>query len=245
MSAIQSRLAGVPGYFRPRLPTNPFSPFRSLYELEPTRARLAAFVDFAAQNAARMRVSIATTDVETGEPVIFDTAAGDTIDPEHLLASCGFLPEFAPVEIGGRFLGDGGLSINAPVEPVLEEASPLPYIVVVDLFARDGSRPTSLETALARKNDLLFGNQTVLRLEAFLRGREAAGRGASTMPPIFYLSYRAPPDEAGSEKMFDFSKHTAENRWNAGRLDMQEALKRMARANGKGGLHLIRRAVAS
>src|SRR5436305_12804725 len=31
MSAIQSRLAVAPGYFRPRLPTHPFSPFRSLY----------------------------------------------------------------------------------------------------------------------------------------------------------------------------------------------------------------------
>jgi NTE family protein len=246
LSAIQSRLAGAPGYFRPRLRTDPFSPFRSLYDLEPMHARLKGLLDFDLLNSGDARVSIATTDIETGEPVIFDTAAGDALGSQHLLASCGFLPEFAPVEIGGRLLGDGGLSINAPFEPVLDEVgSPPPYILVVDLFARDGVRPTSLEVALARKNDLTFANQTVLRLQSFLRGRAAAGADARTAPTIFYLSYRAVPDEAGSEKMFDLSRRTAETRWNMGRLDMQEALKRMAGGNEEGGLHLIRRAVES
>jgi NTE family protein len=242
LSAIQSRLAGAPGYFRPRLPADPFSPFRSLYDLAPMHARLKGLIDFDLLNAGRPRVSIATTDIESGEPVIFDTAAGDVLRSEHLLASCGFLPEFAPVEIGGRLLGDGGLSINAPFEPVLDEAgSPPPYILVVDLFARDGSRPTSLETALARKTDLTFANQTVLRLQSFLRGRTAAGAAAHTAPPIFYLSYRAVPDEAGSEKMFDLSRRTAETRWRMGRLDMQEALKRISGNAATGGLHVIRR----
>jgi NTE family protein len=35
------------------------------------------------------------------------------------MASCGFLPELAPVEIDGRMLADGWLSANAPVEIVL------------------------------------------------------------------------------------------------------------------------------
>ena len=47
--------------------------------------------------------------METGDLVLFDTANGNQIGMDHLLASCGFLPEFAPLEIGGRLLGDGGL----------------------------------------------------------------------------------------------------------------------------------------
>ena len=58
--------------------------------------------------------------LNVGQPtVIFDTANGERIELDHLMATCGFLPEFAPVEIGGRLLGDGGFSANAPIEPVL------------------------------------------------------------------------------------------------------------------------------
>ena len=201
-------------------------------------------IDFDLLNSGEARVSVATTDIESGEPVIFDTAAGDRIELDHLLASCGFLPEFAPLEIAGRLLGDGGLSMNAPVEVVLEEpGSPPPYVLVVDLFARDGSRPTSLEAALARKNDLTFSNQTILRLEAFERGRKAAGATGPAGPPVFYLSYRAVPEEAGPEKMFDLSRQTAEDRWQVGCLDMREALARLKSKTIGSALHVIRRPV--
>src|SRR3954470_16693046 len=80
------------------------------------------------------------------------------------MASCGFLPEFAPVDIGGRLLGDGGLSANAPIEALANDAAK-GLVFVIDLFARDGERPRSLEDALARKNDIMFGNQTMQRLK--------------------------------------------------------------------------------
>jgi NTE family protein len=90
---------------------------------------------------------------------------------DHLLASCGFLPEFAPVEIEDRLLADGGLSWNAPFDPILDEIDGDLMVYVVDLYARDGRRPQSLEAALERKSDLLFGNQTVLRLRYLLETR--------------------------------------------------------------------------
>jgi NTE family protein len=37
------------------------------------------------------------------------------------LASCDFLPEFAPVELAGRLLGDEWLAVNTPLEPILDE----------------------------------------------------------------------------------------------------------------------------
>lgn len=71
--------------------------------------RLSKLVDFGILNSGAVRVCIAATDIQSGEPVVFDTAMGDRISMDHLLASCGFLPEFEPLEIGGRLLGDGGL----------------------------------------------------------------------------------------------------------------------------------------
>jgi NTE family protein len=172
--------------------------------------------------------------------VVFDTARGDVITVEHLLASCGFLPEFAPVEIGGRLLGDGGLSANAPIEALMfdDRHAGERVCFVVDLFARDGARPTGLESAFARKNDLLFGNQTRIRLDAWRRELElsralesasgAAEQGRSRVRAIVHLSYRPPPHEAGPEKMFDLSRATVSERWRAGCLDAEEAMREVA-----------------
>ncbi len=220
-SAVRTRLFGAPGHFRPRLSLNPVKRFESLYDLTPMRTRLEKLVDFGRLNDGSMRVSIAATDIETGELVVFDTGAGAHIDVDHLLASCGYLPEFAPMEIDGRLLGDGGLYANAPVEIVVDEWTQGP-ILVLDLFARDGSRPTSLEAALERRNDLIFGNQTVRFLNAYC-GAERPG-----VAPILYFSYRASGNEAGPEKTFDMSRATITDRWRAGMLDMADALQRMA-----------------
>src|SRR5215208_5915402 len=147
MGAIRTRLVGSTGHFYPRIPAMNASRFRSFYDMAP------------------MRDCVAATDIETGEPVIFDSRKLP-IEMDHLLASCGFLPEFAPIEVGGRLLGDGGLSLNAPFDPIIESEIQNDLVLyVVDLYARDGPRPDSLEAAAERKNDLLFGNQTFIRLK--------------------------------------------------------------------------------
>src|SRR4051794_1991657 len=130
ISALQTRLFGAAGHFRPRLSLNPMKRFESLYDLTPMRRRLEKLVDFDRLNGGPVRVSVATTVIETGELVVFDTGAGARIGVQHLLASCGFLPEFAPVEIDGRLLGDGGLYANAPVEIFLDSWTQGPVIVL-------------------------------------------------------------------------------------------------------------------
>src|SRR5205807_7069990 len=129
------------------------------------RSRLDALIDFERLNGGDIRLTVATTDVETGELVMFDTDRGDRIEIDHLLASCGYLPEFAPVDIRGRLLGDGGLAANAPIEALRDHDGALTCFVL-DLFPREGERPKDLESALARKSDLTFANQTWQRLEA-------------------------------------------------------------------------------
>ena len=116
-SAVQTRLFGRHGFFNPRLPSFR-SRFSSFYDLAPLMRELKELVDFELLNSGETRLSVATTDVQTGELIIFDST-DVTIEIDHLLASCGFLPEFSPIEINGRLLGDGGLSANAPFEPIL------------------------------------------------------------------------------------------------------------------------------
>ncbi len=232
MSAVQARLVGSPRHMRTAGPRLSFSSF---YDLAPTVDYLRKVIDLGRLNSGEIRFTVATTDIETGDVVLFDSLR-DRIGIDHLLASCGFLPEFAPIEIDGRLLGDGGLAANAPVEPMLEECQGSDAtILVVDLFARDGPRPRTLESALERKNGLLFGNQTFLRLAAyrdFWKGRDRT----QPLPTILYLSYRPVAGEAGPEMTFDFSPASASDRWAAGRMDMEEALLRHDAAKAEGAV---------
>jgi NTE family protein len=187
------------------------------------RERLQSLIDFGQLNSGETRICIVATDIESGEPVIFDSAKS-RIEMDHLMASCGFLPEFAPLELDGRFLGDGGLSLNVPFDPILNGQSDGDLLLyIIDLYARDGGWPTSLEGALERKNDLLFGNQTVLRLKYCIKLRKARAELegiAHRRDRIVLLSYRPGMEEPGPEKSFELSPAALAQRWKAGVLDM-------------------------
>jgi NTE family protein len=244
LGAMTARLFGSAGHFVPRLPSlNPLR-FHSLYDLAPLRATLSRLIDFDRLNSGDIRVAIVATDVETGEPVLFDSAH-DRIGMDHLLASCGFLPEFAPVEIQNRLLVDGGLSWNAPFDPILQECDGDLLVYIVDLYARDGRRPRTLEAALERKSDLLFGNQTMLRLRYMLETRRLRRTLRGNQPvateKIVLLSYRANSGEPGPEKSFDFSDSALAERWQAGHLDMEAAHRPAAQENDEEPIIIVRR----
>jgi NTE family protein len=206
---MQSRLSGAPGFFTLRPPAENAIRFKSVYDLSPLRRTLDQVVDFGRLNSGPIRLCVAATDIRSGDPVMFDTSAGCTIGADHILASCGFLPEFAPIEIDGQLLGDGGLSYNAPFEPALA-SSDISTTIVADLFARDGNSPSSLAEAAERKNDLIFGNQTFLRLKAAL---------SRSHQRCIYLSYRN-EQEPGAEKPYDLSASAIARRWEAGGSDL-------------------------
>ncbi|WP_245318291.1 patatin-like phospholipase family protein [Bradyrhizobium sp. DOA1] len=222
LNSISTRLLGHAGFFHPRLPL-PSPQFGGLYDLGPTRERLRQLIDFERLNEGDPRITICATDVESGDAVLFDSAS-ERIEMDHILASCGFLPEFAPVQVAGRWLGDGGFSLNAPFEPILESPSPL-RLYVIDLFARDGKVPDGIEAAAERKSDLTFGNQTFQRLGHALEARQlrAELQGLARDDFVYLLSYRPGREEAGPEKSFDLSETAMAQRWRAGLLDMQHA----------------------
>jgi NTE family protein len=188
--------------------------------------RLKRLIDFGRLNSGEVRVSICATDVESGDAVFFDTDDGP-LEMDHLLASCGFLPEFAPVNVDGSLYVDGGLSANAPFDAILRTNATI-RLFVVDLFSRDGARPKTIEAAGERKADLMFGNQTFMRLRDQVELRRLRKElGYLTIEfedEIFLLSYRSGPEEPGPEKSYNFSSDSLSTRWSVGRRDMAFAL---------------------
>jgi NTE family protein len=252
LMAMHTRAVGRAGIFTPRPPAELLlGGTLSLYDLGPLGGKLEQFIDFRRLNEGDVRLSVVTTDLETGEAVVFDTAdrAAGWIEPKHLLASCGFLPEFQPIEIDGRLLGDGGLVANAPIEVVLDgdggddgdTDEPLTCFLV-ELFCRRGERPKTLVAAAERRLDLLLAGQTKRALDGLVResasrqllaettrrpskqggyaGRPAGFRGAL----VLHLAYRPVPATAGPQKHFDFSPASLADRWTSGAADMQAAL---------------------
>jgi NTE family protein len=67
--------------------------------------------------AMRISLGVVATDLQTGRPVVFH-GSGDVVDP--IRASCAYPGFFLPVKIEGRWLVDGGISVNVPVEAAAE-----------------------------------------------------------------------------------------------------------------------------
>ena len=266
-SVLETLFLGRPGVFRPRLSPGPRAgagDVSALYDLAPLRAQVTELIDFDRVNRGDVRLSICTTDVVTGERVVFDTGQGARVGPEHVVASCALLPLFAPVEIGGRLLGDGGLASNAPLDLVLDDPADGALCFVIDLFAPEGSRPHTLGASLSRAGDLAFGNQSRrLRegLEREQRLRTVIARLGGTLPPelrkrpdvaallaegrlrpteMHTLSYRAGFDEAGPAKVFDFSRATLADRWRGGEDAMRAVLRTLGPAGQEQGAGSVR-----
>ena len=115
-------------------------------------------------------------------------------------------------------------------------------LIVADLFARDGARPVGLQEALARKNAILFGNQTWYRLEAYRRLWQRDLADGRDTPAILYLSYLPVSGEAGPEAPYDYSLASARDRWAEGFLDGRQAVALAAQGKAPAGATLaIRR----
>lgn len=243
-NTLAARLGGARALFHPRPGLGLGDEVPSFYDSARASAALTGLVDFDRLNAGGTRFCVAATDIETGALVTFDTAAGDRIGIDHLLASGGLLPSFAPVRIDGRLLGDGGFAANAPLEPFLasdRQGALPPLAVLIDLFAPDGPVPRRIETAAERATDLKWATQTLLRLQGLVRERALEARWRDDPgTTLLHLSYRPRSEEAGSEKPYDFSAASLRDRAAAGHADAQAALARLDAIEHPGtpGLHV-------
>ncbi|WP_051243051.1 patatin-like phospholipase family protein [Azohydromonas australica] len=243
LHAMQTVMLGRPGLFTPRssgflslLPGTPSDV--GLFDGRPLLGTLERVVDFDYLNSAALPLVIGCVDLESGEPVYFDSRR-QTIEPRHVLASTAFIPGFPPVEIDGRLLGDPGMLCNLPLDPLLGEPPDGDHVCfAVDLFDARGGRPFSMDTALERAQDIAFASQSLRTIDAYRReyrlrhllarqtrrtknaAADAAGGGETA---VALLAYR-PPEHEVAAKTLEFSASSVQERWAAGQQDMRAAV---------------------
>ncbi|HKM62717.1 MAG TPA: patatin-like phospholipase family protein [Acidisphaera sp.] len=100
---------------------------------------------------AAPHLTVAATDVQTGQAVLFDNAA---IDVEILVASACLPFVFPPVEIGDRAFWDGAYSRNPPLQPLLWPAPPDEIVLVRALPVRRAQVPRSATEIFNRLNEI-------------------------------------------------------------------------------------------
>ncbi|MFD1342595.1 DUF3734 domain-containing protein [Litorisediminicola beolgyonensis] len=253
VAAAEVTLAGAPGFFRPRMPTEfwPFgsAPSLSFYDTAPLKATLEELVDFDLLNSGGPRLCVGATDVETGNFVYFDSRK-TRIDARHIMASGALPPGFPPVEIDGRHYWDGGLVSNTPLQYVMEEAEgdqPL-CVFQVDLFNARGGLPTDVIDVQQREKDIRYSSRTRLTTDRYrdlhalhlAAERLAAklpddlrddpdlaqlrrGTGPSCPVTLVHLIHRKQGFE-GSGKDYEFSRQSMADHWSAGRNDVARTL---------------------
>ena len=112
--------------------------------------RLADLIDrvFVSQTFEQLRIPMAVvaTNLNSGEAVVF--TEGNLIDP--IRASCAFPGIFEPVEIGTRWLVDGGLIAPVPTQAARNMGAK--YVVGVSVGVPEGDRgkPTNIFQVVSR-----------------------------------------------------------------------------------------------
>jgi NTE family protein len=209
-----SATAGRPGIFGPLL--SAFTPWTddqpSIFETSQLAITLESLVNFDRLNAGTCRYTATAVDLETGDDVVFDSTAIQ-IKPDHIRASAALPVAFPPVEIDGRWLVDGGLSANLPLDPVLSAPPPRATLcIAVDLLPLHGPKPATIGEAASRMQDLIFAAQSRRSIN---RWKAAYTRREGITLSLVRLAYTE-QDEEVAGKALDFSAPTVEQRWSAG-----------------------------
>jgi NTE family protein len=191
-SASATATFGIPGFFRPRMPPPYFAPegtpgALSFYDTSPLRETLIDLVEFDVIKSKRVRLSVGSVNVRSGNSIYFDNFTPDMeIAPEHVMASGALPPGFPPITIKGEAYWDGGLVSNSPLWYVLDDDRHLEALVMqVDLFSARGELPTTLDEVLERQKDIQYSSKTRFntnRAKELETLRDALGRVLEQLP---------------------------------------------------------------
>lgn len=229
LSLSQTLAHGRPGLFHPALralwsilPGIPSPPH--LFDTSPLRKTLIDLIDFGRLTDGPIRLLVTAVDVETGEDVVFDSHAGG-IKVDHLMASTAFPIAFPPVAIEGRVYVDPGISTNLPVTPMFADGGQENVLcLALDLVSAVGKAPTSLDDAVGRAHDLIFASQSRHALREFMLSEPASPSGGAA---IVHLAYGGKDQEIGG-KSLDFSRSSIQQRWAAGKANVENVLRQRA-----------------
>jgi NTE family protein len=94
----------------------------------------------------RIPMAVVATNLNTGEPVVF--SEGNLIDP--IRASCAFPGIFEPVEIGTRWLVDGGLTAAVPTHAARELGGKCVIGVSVGMHDGHAGKPSNVFQVVSR-----------------------------------------------------------------------------------------------
>ena len=109
------------------------------------------------------RLTVAVTDVETGEAVLFDNAS---VTVEALVASACLPFVFPAVRIGDHSCWDGGYAGNPPLGPLLTPAPPEELVLIRAQPARRPGVPTTPMEIMNRLNEIACHNVLTAELAA-------------------------------------------------------------------------------
>ncbi|HET9031347.1 MAG TPA: patatin-like phospholipase family protein [Dokdonella sp.] len=269
LAAAEVMIGGVPGFFRPRMPTA-FGPFAgaktlSIYDTSPLEQTLNELVDFDYLNQSGPRLCIGAVNIETGNFVYFDSRKR-RIDARHIMASGALPPGFPSVEIDGHFYWDGGLVSNTPLQYVMENAESEPLCIFqVDLFNTRGDMPENMADVQQREKDIRYSSRTRLTTDRYRQLhaiRAAAERLTAKLPKalqsdpdlallrnsgpgcpvtLAHLIHRKQGFESNS-KDYEFSRLSMTEHWSAGMADVAKTLSHTSwksRQIGRDGLQVF------
>ena len=216
-----------------------------LYDLSPLRSTLEQLVDFDLLNTGAVRLTVVAVDLETGDEVLFDTKT-DRLGPEHIMASNALLPDFRPIEIEGYLYGDGGLVSNLPIDVVRREPDADRLCVAIELFSASRQRCSTFAEAVARRQELLFVNQSRWFLEAYVREDRVrntlravldlvpkelrdrpevrAALVEADRPDMRLVTIGGDPGPEVGSWFYDYSEQAIMRRWDAGASKARDAL---------------------
>ncbi|WP_159865613.1 patatin-like phospholipase family protein [Novosphingobium sp. 9U] len=195
----------------------------ALYDVRALRETLIDLIDFDRLNRGATRFTAVAVDIESGEEAWFDTRDRE-IGPDHIRASAALISTFPAITIDDRLFGDGGLSMNLPIDPVMAWSEPAPLLCFAsDLLPLASQRPRSLGEVLSRTQDLLFAAQsrrTIERWQAVFAAEQDRSRQSITLVNLAYTDQGR--EVAG--KAMDFSPRSVRERWEAGYRDGSQAI---------------------
>jgi NTE family protein len=253
ISSGAAMLAGVPGFYAPRLPPAWLHPLGSMeatsyYETKLLRETLERFADFDRLNASETRLSVGAVNVRSGNFVYFDSTTHH-IKPEHVMASGALPPAFPAVEVDGEYYWDGGLISNTPLHWVVQSEPRMDTLAFqVDLWSARGDFPRDLSEVAMRQKEIQYSSRTRANTDNFKRlqkTRCALARLLEQLPDelkmseeakllqsladhkvfnIVHLIYRTKHYE-GQSKDYEFSRLSMEEHWQAGYLDAARTLR--------------------